>query len=430
MPHEVTMPQLGMAQDAGKIVSWLKAPGDKVARGDALFEVETDKATMEVEAQASGYLTHVTAAEGEDVPVGKTIARISESAEVDAPPAALRAQADNADALPEGKQISMPQLGMAQDSGVLVGWLVDLGAQVGADESLFEVETDKATMEVPAGASGYLAATLAQPGDEVPVGQAVAVISTEKPERPVARGVAEKAPAPKVTPAPAPEPEATPDPAPRPGPATPALAPQASDRILASPRLRRVAMEKGLDLARLVQAGHPQPYHMRDLEILENLPAARPETQTGTAVRAMRLQAACAQDGFGAFATWAADAKGLSDADALLAGLAGACLGRTATVAVDRFGNRRAYDVPTGRSLSAVTASDAAPDLLLRDLRMSALTGVCMGAEDVPVLTLLKKGDGLSLILECTSAGIAPDQAIALLSEFAGRMHDPLRHLL
>jgi pyruvate/2-oxoglutarate dehydrogenase complex dihydrolipoamide acyltransferase (E2) component len=61
MPHEVTMPQLGMAQDAGKIVSWLKAPGDAVTKGDALFEVETDKATMEVEAQASGYLTHVTA---------------------------------------------------------------------------------------------------------------------------------------------------------------------------------------------------------------------------------------------------------------------------------------------------------------------------------------------------------------------------------
>ena len=62
MPHDVTMPQLGMAQDAGKIVAWLKSPGDKVAKGDALFEVETDKATMEVEAQAAGYLTGVVAA--------------------------------------------------------------------------------------------------------------------------------------------------------------------------------------------------------------------------------------------------------------------------------------------------------------------------------------------------------------------------------
>ncbi len=87
MPHDVTMPQLGMAQDAGKIVSWLKAPGDKVAKGDALFEVETDKATMEVEAQASGFLTHVSAQAGEDIPVGQAIARISETAEEDAPAA-------------------------------------------------------------------------------------------------------------------------------------------------------------------------------------------------------------------------------------------------------------------------------------------------------------------------------------------------------
>ena len=60
MPHDVTMPQLGMAQDAGKIVSWLKKPGDAVSKGDALFEVETDKATMEVEAQADGLsLIHI-----------------------------------------------------------------------------------------------------------------------------------------------------------------------------------------------------------------------------------------------------------------------------------------------------------------------------------------------------------------------------------
>ena len=83
MQRDVTMPQLGMAQDAGKIVSWLKAPGDAVAKGDALFEVETDKATMEVEAQAAGFLTGVSASEGEDVPVGAIIARISESAEDD-----------------------------------------------------------------------------------------------------------------------------------------------------------------------------------------------------------------------------------------------------------------------------------------------------------------------------------------------------------
>ena len=426
LPHEVTMPQLGMAQDAGKIVSWLKAPGDEVAKGDALFEVETDKATMEVEAQASGYLTHVTAAEGEDVPVGQAIARISESADDDMPApssasaAAPKPQADAPGTLPEGREITMPQLGMAQDSGVLVGWLVELGAKVGAEDLLFEVETDKATMEVPAGMDGYLAATLAGPGDAVPVGQAVAVISAGKPAAPVARAMVASAPAPKF----APDPMTAPDPAPasRPAQAAPAVAPTSGGRILASPKLRRVALEKGLDLTRLVQAGHPQPYHMRDLDVLESLPTASPAPQAGMAVQALRLEAGCAQDGFASFALWAADA--------LLAGFAGASLGRAATVAVDRFGASRVYDVAAGRRLSAVAPSDAAPDLRVRDLRMSALSAISMGAEDVPVLTVLRQGAGLALVLECSPAQLAPDAAIALLSEFAGRMHDPLRHLL
>ncbi|MCC5955133.1 MAG: pyruvate dehydrogenase [Natronohydrobacter sp.] len=427
-PHDVTMPQLGMAQDAGKIVSWLKAPGDKVAKGDALFEVETDKATMEVEAQASGYLTHVTAAAGEDVPVGQVIARISATAEEDAPVPAPIQKSDADSALPEGKQITMPQLGMAQDSGVLVGWLVELGAQVGPDDPLFEVETDKATMEVPAGASGWVAATLAQAGDEVPVGQAVAVISASKLDAPVARGVAAKAvPAPK--PDQKPEAAKSPQPTPKPAPARDAMA-SSGGRILASPKLRRIAVEKGLDLAQLVQAGHPQPYHMRDLAVLETLAAKAPAPHTSAAAPALRLEAACPKDGFAPFALWAAETHGLRDADALLAGLAGASLGRAATVAVARFGADRTYHVPATRRLSAITTTDDTAELVLRDLRMSALSGIAMGAEDRPVLTLLARGEGLALVLECTPAQLAPDQAIALLSEFAGRMHDPLRHLL
>ena len=81
MPHEVIMPALGMAQDTGQIVAWLKQPGEKVAAGEALMEVETDKATMEVEAGADGFLTDVRAAAGDDVPVGQVVALISETAD-------------------------------------------------------------------------------------------------------------------------------------------------------------------------------------------------------------------------------------------------------------------------------------------------------------------------------------------------------------
>lgn len=81
MVQEVIMPMLGMAQDTGKLLKWLKNPGDEVAVGDILFEVETDKSVSEVEAQADGFLCDVQAIEGADIPVGQIIAIISDSPE-------------------------------------------------------------------------------------------------------------------------------------------------------------------------------------------------------------------------------------------------------------------------------------------------------------------------------------------------------------
>src|SRR5204863_59147 len=76
MPVEVIMPMLGMAQETGKVVRWLKAEGDAVAKAEPLMEVETDKVTVEIEAPASGTLAGVTASEGQDVPVGQVIAYV------------------------------------------------------------------------------------------------------------------------------------------------------------------------------------------------------------------------------------------------------------------------------------------------------------------------------------------------------------------
>ncbi|HKI90997.1 MAG TPA: dihydrolipoamide acetyltransferase family protein [Gaiellaceae bacterium] len=68
------MPALGMAQETGKVLRWLKAEGDAVAAGEALLEVETDKVTVEIEAPAEGTLAGVTAPDGTEVPVGTVIA--------------------------------------------------------------------------------------------------------------------------------------------------------------------------------------------------------------------------------------------------------------------------------------------------------------------------------------------------------------------
>jgi pyruvate dehydrogenase E2 component (dihydrolipoamide acetyltransferase) len=73
---DVIMPALGMAQETGTLLQWLKAPGDSVAKGEPLMEVETDKATVEIEAPASGILSEVTAQPGDAIPVGRRIALI------------------------------------------------------------------------------------------------------------------------------------------------------------------------------------------------------------------------------------------------------------------------------------------------------------------------------------------------------------------
>ena len=76
------MPALEMAQETGKLVSWLKREGDAVAKGDMLLEIETDKAVMEVEATADGVLAGVTGEVGTDIPVGQTIAWILAPGEI------------------------------------------------------------------------------------------------------------------------------------------------------------------------------------------------------------------------------------------------------------------------------------------------------------------------------------------------------------
>ena len=431
MPLDVIMPALGMAQDKGLIVAWHKQPGDAVAKGDILFEVETDKATMEVEAAGNGFLTDVSASEGTDVPVGDVIAKISETAEgsgttAPAPATKETAEAGTAqDDLPDGKAVIRPTLGMAQDSGLLVTWHKQPGDQVAADDILFEVETDKSVNEVNAGFDGYLGATLAEAGEDVPTGQTIAIITAEKPANPVAR---------KASSAPAPAPQAevaeTKQPAaekPKPAKVAPAPVTATGGKVLASPKLRRLAHQEGLDLQRLVDAGYAQPFHFKDLDTLRTLPAKSDQSAT-TAQAAGRITAEVPTEGFTAFAAWAAENAKLTDQAALLAGLCAASLGKDAVVTVDRFETTATYAAKA--QLSSTAPSDDAPELRLRDLRFTTINSVAVGAEEVPTLTLTRQGDGLAITLEYASGHLNAGDAITLLSNFAGRMEQPLRHLL
>jgi pyruvate dehydrogenase E2 component (dihydrolipoyllysine-residue acetyltransferase) len=81
MALEVTLPRLGQGMESGTIVRWLKSEGDPVEKGEALYELDTEKVTQEVEADASGVLLKILAQEGEEIEVGKRIAVIGEEGE-------------------------------------------------------------------------------------------------------------------------------------------------------------------------------------------------------------------------------------------------------------------------------------------------------------------------------------------------------------
>jgi pyruvate/2-oxoglutarate dehydrogenase complex dihydrolipoamide acyltransferase (E2) component len=435
VPHEVIMPALGMAQDTGLIVAWRKTPGDAVASGDILMEVETDKATMEVEAGADGFLTELRAEAGDNVPVGDVVALISDTADtVKAAPAPKPEANDGKSAAPaQGKTVIMPALGMAQDTGLLVVWRKQPGDAVSASDILLEVETDKSTMEVEAGHDGYVAELRAEAGDNVPVGDVIAVITKDKPDAPVQK----KAETPK--PAPAAKFEAR-EPLAKPvslaSRSRPALQP-VGGRILASPKARRLAAEQGLDLSRLAEEGFDQPYHVADLDRLKALPRA---ATAGVPAPQGRVSAEVPDAAFAAFFDWLEAETNSPAATAVIfaAFTAGSlrAVDSVATILVKTENpvsdTQALYGNPDLHPLSAIEPlTDVKPPaLVLRDMTGSRITGINTGIGAVPVVTITRSGGIFRLTLDYPSGALAEGAAIMLVSGFAARLEDPLRHLL
>ncbi len=144
--------------------------------------------------------------------------------------------------------VIMPALGVAQQTGTLLKWLKAEGESVSKGEPLMEIETDKATVEIEAPGSGILTQVIAKAGDEVPVGQRIALILA--PGEPLPRQVAPTASTGPETAAK----EAAPKPAAKP-PSESVSAIANGPRILASPAAKRIAREKGVDLASLKGSG-------------------------------------------------------------------------------------------------------------------------------------------------------------------------------
>jgi pyruvate dehydrogenase E2 component (dihydrolipoamide acetyltransferase) len=110
MSSPVTLPRLGQGMETGTIVRWLKSEGDSVEKGEPLYELDTEKVTQEVEAEASGILLKILAREGDEIEVGKAIAVIGqEGEEVSLPTEAPAAPKEEPQAEPESEPEPEPQ---------------------------------------------------------------------------------------------------------------------------------------------------------------------------------------------------------------------------------------------------------------------------------------------------------------------------------
>jgi pyruvate dehydrogenase E2 component (dihydrolipoamide acetyltransferase) len=194
--------------------------------------------------------------------------------------------------------IKMPALSPTMEEGTLAKWLVKVGDKVSAGDIMAEIETDKATMEFEAVDEGTIADIAVPEGTEgVKVGAVIATLAEEgedpKSVKPATGG---EAPAAAPAPAPVPAPAAAPAAAPAPAPAVaksapaPAATTQAAsgDRVIASPLAKRIAAEKGIDLAGVKGSGPHGRIVKADLE------GAQPSAQPAAAAPA---QAAAAQPG-------------------------------------------------------------------------------------------------------------------------------------
>lgn len=306
MAEIIRMPKMSDTMEEGVIASWLKKVGDTVKPGDILAEVETDKATMELESYEEGVLLYIGVKEKDSVPVNGIIAIIGEKGEefqhllngsAEAPakkqeePAAPKSEeptkpkevvAEKIDTSNiNATLITMPKMSDTMQEGTIAAWLKKVGDTVKSGEIIAEVETDKATMELESYEDGVLLYIGVEAGNSVAVDGVIAVIgekgadyetllkahqsggkSSAPAETPTTPPAAEKIEAPA---APAPQTAA---------PATTAVPATSGERVKASPLAKKIAAEKGLDIRQVPGSGEGGRIVKKDVETF--VPAVSP----------------------------------------------------------------------------------------------------------------------------------------------------------
>jgi 2-oxoglutarate dehydrogenase E2 component (dihydrolipoamide succinyltransferase) len=172
MATEIRVPTLGESVSEATIAQWFKKPGDAVAQDEPLVELETDKVTVEVPAPAAGTLESIVVKEGDTVEVGALLGQITEGAgAAPAAPAKKEAKAETkSSAKADLVDVVTPSAGESVTEAEVGEWSVKVGDTVKADDTLVELETDKAAQEVPAPVAGTIVRIAAETGTTVEPG--------------------------------------------------------------------------------------------------------------------------------------------------------------------------------------------------------------------------------------------------------------------
>ncbi|NNK83538.1 MAG: pyruvate dehydrogenase complex dihydrolipoamide acetyltransferase [Flavobacteriaceae bacterium] len=296
MAEIINMPRLSDTMEEGTVASWLKKVGDKVSEGDILAEIETDKATMEFESFYEGTLLHIGVQQGETTKVDELLAIIGEEGE-DVSELIKNAKSDASSSieekiqdlevkheetskeetqpealteeLPEGVVVvTMPRLSDTMEEGTVATWLKKVGDTVEEGDILAEIETDKATMEFESFNAGTLLHVGLGEGQSAKVDALLAIIgpagtdvssvaknfspvqASETKDEPVAKETLKETLS-EVKTAPTQSAPVTND---------------SGGRVYISPLAKKIAEEKGINIAHVQGTGEKGRIIKRDIE--------------------------------------------------------------------------------------------------------------------------------------------------------------------
>lgn len=305
MADIVKMPKMSDTMTEGVMAKWHKKVGDKVKSGDVLAEVETDKATMDLESYWDGTLLFIGVEEGKAVPVDAVIAVIGKEGEDYK--AALEAESgsketaspkEEAPKAEEKKEetpaqggglseeelakkgvtvIRMPLLSDTMTEGVIAEWHKKVGDKVKDDDILADVETDKATMEVMGYATGTLLHVGVQKGEAAKVNGIIAIVGPEGTDvSGILAGGSESGSAKSESPKAEREQPSTKEEAPKEEEKAQVVSNANGGRIIASPLAKKIAKDKGIDLAQVAGSAEGGRIIKKDVENFT--PAAKTES--------------------------------------------------------------------------------------------------------------------------------------------------------